>query len=71
MKISAVFKILWGSASNLVSLSPYKCFSSSRFPSAEAPSLASSSWAVGRGKPLKENRGERWSRQNFQSYTKV
>ena len=30
------------------------------FSSAEAPILASLSWNVGRGKPLKENRGERW-----------
>ena len=46
-------------SANLVSLSHYKCFFEP-FSSAEDPSLASSSWAVGRGKSLKENRGERW-----------
>ena len=40
---------------NLVSLWHFEPFSS-----AEASSLASSSLAVGRGKPLNENRGERW-----------
>lgn len=30
------------------------------FSSAEAHKSASLSWNVGRGKPLKENRGERW-----------
>ena len=37
----------------------YKCFLS-HFPSTEALRTASLSWNVGRGKPLKENRGERW-----------
>ena len=45
--------------SNPVSLSLYKCFFEP-FSSAEVPSLASLSWNVGRGKPLKENSGERW-----------
>ena len=38
------------------SLSYYKCFFEP-FSSAEAQSLG---WAVGRGKPLNENIGERW-----------
>ena len=47
-------------SSNLVrELSLYKGFFEP-FSSAEAHSLASLSWKVGRGKPLKENRGERW-----------
>ena len=36
----------------------YKCFSGP-FPSAEVPMLASLSWNMGKGKPLKEYRGER------------
>ena len=46
-------------STNLVQSSPYKCFFEP-FSSAVASSLASFSWNVGRGKPLKENRGERW-----------
>ena len=46
-------------SANLVGLSHYKRFFEP-FSYAEAPSLASSSLAVGRGKPLNENRGERW-----------
>ena len=45
--------------SNLTTLSLSKCFFE-QFFSAEAPSLASFSLNVGRGKPVKENRGERW-----------
>ena len=46
-------------SSNVVSLSFYKCFFEP-FSSAEVPSLVSLSWNVGKGKPLNENRGERW-----------
>ena len=42
---------------NVVSLSHYKCFFEP-FSSPEASSLVSSSLAVGRGKPLNENRSE-------------
>ena len=47
-------------STNLVKSSLYKCFFEP-FSSAEAHILASLSYNVGRGKPLKENRGERWS----------
>ena len=46
-------------STNLVKSSLCKCFFEP-FSSAEAPILASLSWNVGRGKPSKENRGERW-----------
>ena len=47
-------------STNLVKSSVYKTVFFELFSSAEAPILASLSWNVGRGKPLKENRGERW-----------
>ena len=42
-------------STNLVKSSFYKCFFEP-FSSAEAPNLASISWNVGRGKPLKDER---------------